>query len=140
LSDRVTVLRDGRYIGCIERENLSEQRLVQMMVGRDASTFYQKQHSPAPFSEVLLSVQNVGDGARVFGASFDLRAGEVLGIAGIVGAGRTELARLIYGADPKTAGQVTLDGQGLRIGNPLDAIHAGIVYLTEDRKGEGLFL
>ncbi len=141
LSDRVTVLRDGKFIGCIQRAELSEQRLVQMMVGRDLSSFYQKdrQQDYEPGS-LVLSVRNIGDASRVLGADLDLRAGEVLGIAGIVGAGRTELARLIYGADRKTSGEIVVEGKSLAIDSPLAAINAGIVYLTEDRKGEGLFL
>lgn len=141
LSDRVTVLRDGRYIGCIQREDLSEERLVQMMVGRDLSSFYQKdrtaKYEPGP---KLLSVTDLADDQKIRGVSLDLHAGEILGLAGIVGAGRTELARLIYGADRKTRGSVTLSDKTLDIRGPRDAIAAGIVYLTEDRKHEGLFL
>jgi ribose transport system ATP-binding protein len=141
LSDRVTVLRDGSYIGCIERAELSEQRLVQMMVGRDLSSFYQKDRS-APYDPgaKALEIKGIADGRKVRGVSLVLHAGEILGLAGIVGAGRTELARLIYGADKKSEGEVILNGQRLNIRGPLDAIAAGIVYLTEDRKQEGLFL
>ncbi|MFD1196934.1 sugar ABC transporter ATP-binding protein [Brucella gallinifaecis] len=141
LSDRVTVLRDGVYIGCIQRSQLSEELLVQMMVGRDISSFYQKdrnvQYQPG---QKILEVTDIADNRKVLGLSFDIHAGEILGLAGIVGAGRTELARLIYGADKKTSGKVALQGHQLNINTPLDAIAAGIVYLTEDRKGEGLFL
>ncbi|WP_354066481.1 sugar ABC transporter ATP-binding protein [Devosia sp. 2618] len=141
LSDRVSVLRDGKFVGCVERRELSEQRLVQMMVGRDLSSFYQKDRSQvAPAKAIVLSVRSLGDGVRVKDANLDLHEGEVLGIAGIVGAGRTELARLIYGVDQKTTGQITLGGQQIKVQSPLDAIDAGIVYLTEDRKGQGLFL
>lgn len=141
LSDRVTVLRDGRYVGCIERAELSEDRLVQMMVGRDLSSFYQKDRSAGyKAGPVVLSVCNMADGRKVRGVSLDLHAGEILGLAGIVGAGRTELARLVYAADQKTTGAVTLNGREQDLKNPLDAIEAGIVYLTEDRKHEGLFL
>jgi ribose transport system ATP-binding protein len=82
----------------------------------------------------------MADGRRVRGCSFELHAGEVLGLAGLVGAGRTELARLIFGADERVSGEVWLDGRRLDIRQPLQAIRAGIVYLTEDRKGQGLFL
>ncbi|MCK4207254.1 sugar ABC transporter ATP-binding protein [Brucella pituitosa] len=141
LSDRVTVLRDGGYVGCIERFELSEERLVQMMVGRDLSSFYQKDRNTRyQPGEKILEIEGIADNRKVLGVSFDLHAGEILGLAGIVGAGRTELARLIYGADKKTAGSVRLGGRLLRINTPLDAIASGIVYLTEDRKGEGLFL
>ena len=141
LADRVSVLRDGSAVGTLSRAELSAETLVRLMVGRDLSTFYQKNHAAAgPRGPVLFAVQDMADGARVRGCSFDLHAGEVLGLAGLVGAGRTELARLIYGADPRTGGTVTLAGQSVAIHQPADAIAAGIVYLTEDRKRLGLFL
>jgi ribose transport system ATP-binding protein len=141
LADRVSVLRDSAYVGTLEREELSAGRLVSMMVGRDLSTFYKKEHrAPVQAAKTVLSVKDVGDGRRVLGCSFDARAGEVLGIAGLVGSGRTELARLVFGADPKTAGTVSLEGRELAINGPRDAMDAGIAYLTEDRKGLGLFL
>lgn len=141
LSDRVTVLRDGRYIGCILRDELSEERLVRMMVGRDVSSFYQKDRSAShKAGQKLLTVSNISDDRKVKGVSFDLFEGEILGVAGIVGAGRTELARLIYGADRKHTGSLTLGGKLVEVASPQDAIAAGIVYLTEDRKQEGLFL
>jgi ribose transport system ATP-binding protein len=112
-----------------------------MMVGRDLSSFYKKEHrAPLQAAKTVLAVKDMGDGRRVHGCSFDAKAGEVLGIAGLVGSGRTELARLIFGADSKTSGTVTLDGRELTIGGPRDAMDAGIAYLTEDRKGLGLFL
>ncbi|HEV2557887.1 MAG TPA: sugar ABC transporter ATP-binding protein [Microvirga sp.] len=141
LADRVTVLRDGSYVGTLTRDELSAERLVRMMVGRDLSSFYKKEHDAAGSrGPVILSVRGMSDGRRVHDCSFDLHRGEVLGLAGLVGAGRTELARLIYGADPRTAGEVVLDGKPLAIARPQDAIDAGIVYLTEDRKHLGLFL
>jgi ribose transport system ATP-binding protein len=141
LADRVTVLRDGTYAGTLTREELSAERLVRMMVGRDLSSFYKKEHDAAGSrGPVILSVENVSDGKRVRDCSFVLHQGEVLGIAGLVGAGRTELARLIYGADPRASGAIHLEGRPLSITQPQDAIDAGIVYLTEDRKQLGLFL
>ncbi len=151
LSDRVSVLRDGGFVGTLTRGELSAESLVKMMVGRDLSSFYKKEHDPAsggaPGSgasagdAAILEVRGVTDGGRrVHPCSFRLHAGEVLGIAGLVGSGRTELARLIYGADPKTGGEVLLNGQPVAIGAPEEAINAGIAYLTEDRKGLGLFL
>jgi ribose transport system ATP-binding protein len=141
LADRVSVLRDGTYVGTLERSEISADRLVRMMVGRDLSSFYKKEHDAHDSrGQVMFSVRGVGDGRKVFDCSFDLHQGEVLGIAGLVGAGRTELARLIYGADRRTAGEVLLDGKPLSITRPQDAVNAGVVYLTEDRKHLGLFL
>ena len=139
LADCVSVLRDGSAVGTIDRSALSAETLVRMMVGRDLASFYKKDHS-AGRGGVIFSVRGIGDGRRVHGCGLDLHEGEVLGIAGLVGAGRTEFARLIYGADRGTAGEITLDGKPLAIRTPGDAIRAGIVYLTEDRKRLGLFL
>lgn len=140
LSDRVSVLRDSTYIGTLGRDEISAERLVSMMVGRDLSSFYKKEHRPGGERNVLFSVNDVADDVEIHGCSFELHAGEVLGMSGLVGAGRTELARLIYGADTKTRGTVTLEGKELNIREPLDAIDAGVAYLTEDRKALGLFL
>ncbi|WP_208246926.1 sugar ABC transporter ATP-binding protein (plasmid) [Rhizobium sp. T1470] len=141
LADRVSVLRDSAYVGTLERAELSAEKLVSMMVGRDLSSFYKKEHrAPQQAARTILSVRDIGDGRRVHGCSFDAKAGEVLGIAGLVGSGRTELARLIFGADRKISGTVLLEGRELTIGGPRDAMDAGIAYLTEDRKGLGLFL
>ena len=140
LSDRVSVLRDGAYVGTLERDALTAERLVGMMVGRDLSGFYKKAHAPYDPGHVVLAVRDVADGSRVRGCSLDLHAGEVLGIAGLVGAGRTELARLIFGAGPRTRGEIAIDGRTLHVHTPRDAIDAGLVYLTEDRKHQGLFL
>ncbi|KXF75795.1 D-ribose transporter ATP-binding protein [Paramesorhizobium deserti] len=141
LTDRVSVLRDSAYVGALDRSELSASRLVSMMVGRDLSSFYKKEHRP-PSGErkVVLSVRDMGDGFRVHDCSFDIRAGEVVAMAGLVGAGRTELARLIFGADHRRSGTISVDGRDCDIRNPRDAMAAGIAYLTEDRKGLGLFL
>ncbi|MHA7679264.1 sugar ABC transporter ATP-binding protein [Cupriavidus sp. PET2-C1] len=147
LADRVTVLRDGCFVGTLDRAHLSQAALVKMMVGRDLSGFYTKTHGQPVAREVMLSVRDVADGRRVKGCSFDLRAGEVLGLAGLVGAGRTELARLVFGADVRTRGEVRIASPAspgglvtLPAGGPRQAIDAGIAYLTEDRKLQGLFL
>jgi ribose transport system ATP-binding protein len=142
LSDRVSVLRDGTYVGTLERDDISAEALVKMMVGRDLSTFYKKEHDPSAVrGPVVLEVRNVTDGGRrVKPCSFKLHRGEVLGIAGLVGSGRTELARLVYGADRRTGGEIVLDGKSVVIAQPKDALELGIAYLTEDRKALGLFL
>ena len=140
LSDRVSVLRDGSYVGTLMRADLNAESLVSMMVGRDISGFYKKAHAPYDPGKVVLTVRDVADHNRVRGCSLDLHSGEVLGIAGLVGAGRTELARLIFGAEPRVRGEIAIDGRTLHVHGPRDAIEAGLVYLTEDRKHQGLFL
>jgi ribose transport system ATP-binding protein len=113
-----------------------------MMVGRDLAGFYKKEarSGPAERRPPFFEVRDIADRRRVQGCSFALRQGEILGVAGLVGSGRTEMARLIFGADPATGGTVLMDRTRLKIRSPTDAIAAGIVYLTEDRKGLGLFL
>jgi ribose transport system ATP-binding protein len=138
LADCVTVLRDGGYVGELAREQLDPGKIVQMMVGRPLGDFYQHK-SGRKAGKVMLEVENLG-GGKVHPAAFKVHAGEVLGLAGLVGAGRTELARLIFGADAKTSGRVLLEGKEVDVKEPLDAIQLGIGYLPEDRKGQGLFL
>ena len=142
LADRVTVLRDGGYAGSLDRSAISAEAIVRMMVGRDLSSFYTKQHDPdASHARPVLEVSGLTDGGRrVRPCSFTLHAGEVLGLAGLVGAGRTELARLIYGVDRKAGGTVRLEGRAVALRSPAEALQRGIAYLTEDRKALGLFL
>jgi ribose transport system ATP-binding protein len=141
LSDRCTVLRDGRYVGTLMRDDLSADRLIKMMVGRDLSSFYKKAHvRVTDQSDVVLAVEGLGDGRRVKTCSFDVRRGEVVGIAGLVGSGRTELAHLIYGLRRPRQGRMLLEGRPFAPQTPTEAIRSGLVYLTEDRKGQGLFL
>ncbi len=139
LSDRVSVLRDGTYVGTLDRDQLSAEKLVQMMVGRPLRDLFDKASHAT--EQTVLEVQELTDGGRrVKPCSFELHAGEVLGLAGLVGAGRSELARLIFGADPRSGGEIRLHGKRLDIRSPGEAIQAGIAYLTEDRKADGLFL
>ncbi|WP_019658694.1 sugar ABC transporter ATP-binding protein [Variovorax atrisoli] len=140
LADQVAVLRDGCFVGSLERHEISHEVLVRMMVGRDASTLYRRQTHPRENGPVVLSVRDVADGRRVRGCSLQAHAGEVLGIAGLVGSGRTELARLIFGAERRLRGQVLIEGRQLAGLSPEEALSAGLAYLTEDRKGQGLFL
>ncbi len=140
LSDRVSVLRDGTYVGTILRDEMTPEVVVRMMVGRDLSSFYKKSHRFRPNAPPVLEVRGIGDGRRVHNVSFDLHPGEVLGLAGLVGAGRTEMARMLFGADPRRTGEVKLAGKPVQIRSPQDAIDVGLVYLTEDRKAEGVLL
>ncbi len=139
LADRVSVLRDGASIGTLERSEISAERLIQMMVGRPLGDFYRhERHEPG--KDFILETRGIRDGRKVKNVSLGLRAGEIVGLAGLVGAGRTETARLIFGADRRTGGQVFLNGQEVNFAGPLDAVRAGIGYVPEDRKGQGLFL
>ncbi|MBV8274338.1 MAG: sugar ABC transporter ATP-binding protein, partial [Verrucomicrobia bacterium] len=138
LADRLSVLRDGEYVGELKRSEFSPDRVIEMMVGRRLEDFYE--HAKHTSGRVVLEVKNMSDGRRVKNASFQLREGELLGLAGLVGAGRTELARLIFGADKRKSGEVYLDGKKLQIDQPQDAIRAGLGYVPEDRKLQGVFL
>jgi len=136
VADRVTVMRDGKYIGTrsIEQVNISE--LIEMMVGRTIENEFPK--VKASIGEDRLVVENLCRAGAVDNVSFSVRAGEVLGLTGLVSAGRTEVARLIFGADARDSGRILLDGKELRISSPREAIAAGICLLTEDRKAQGL--
>jgi len=139
LADRLSVLRDGGYVGELTRPEFSADKVIEMMVGRKLEDFYE--HAKHTAGKVVMEVRNMNDTAgRVKGANFQLRQGEVLGLAGLVGAGRTELARLIFGADKRKSGEIFLEGRKLEIRGPKDAIRAGIGYVPEDRKLQGVFL
>jgi ribose transport system ATP-binding protein len=138
LADRLSVLRDGEYVGELKRAEFSADKVIEMMVGRRVEEFYE--HTNHTAGSVVLDVRNMDDGKRVKHASFQLRQGEVVGLAGLVGAGRTELARLVFGADKRKSGEIFLNERKLRINRPQDAIRAGIGYVPEDRKLQGVFL
>ena len=138
ITDRVTVMRDGKIVSTMPTGELDEDRLVRMMVGRQLENLYPKPE--VEIEEVILRVEGISRGNFLQDCSFDVRGGEILGFAGLVGAGRSELARAVFGADPIDSGTVELEGKQLNIKNPRAAIDSGIGYLTEDRKGEGLAL
>jgi ribose transport system ATP-binding protein len=138
IADRVTVMRDGRIVDTLLVEELDEDKLVRLMVGRDIENLYPK--TEVEIGDVVLRAEGITRGSVLKDCSFEVRSGEILGFAGLVGAGRTELARAVFGADHIDSGTVELEGKKLNIRNPRDAIEAGIGYLTEDRKGEGLAL
>ena len=138
LADRLSVFRDDEFAGELERPEFSSERVIEMMVGRRLEDFYKRNEMAV--GDRIFEVSDLGDGERVKSASFQLRRGEVVGLAGLVGAGRTELARLIFGADKKRTGEVRLDGKKLTIDHPMDAVRAGIGYVPEDRKLQGVFL
>jgi ribose transport system ATP-binding protein len=138
IADRVTVLRDGEAVGEAAVSELSRTRLIEMMVGREIEKEFPKHYHT--IGAPRLEVCGLTRGTAVRGSSFNVHRGEVLGLTGLVGSGRTETARLIFGADKAEAGHVKLDGKTLRIRKPSDAIRAGICLLTEDRKHQGLVL
>ncbi len=139
LADRVTVLRDGESVGTHPTASMTEPGLIQMMVGREVSHIYPTAEG-AP-GEVVLSLKNLDCRASgVHGVSLDVRAGEIVGIAGLVGAGRTELARVLFGITPADAGEITLNGQRIAIRSPREAIEHGIAYVPEDRRRHGVIL
>ncbi|MFO0818530.1 MAG: sugar ABC transporter ATP-binding protein [Pirellulales bacterium] len=139
LADRVVVLRDGRNAGSLRKEEINHDSMVRLMVGRELSQFYA--HEPHPPGEVALEVA----GLRTTSwpdreLSFSVRAGEIVGVAGLVGAGRTEMLRAIFGVDPILGGKVRVAGRELQLHSPHDAIQAGIALVPEDRKQQGLVL
>ncbi|MDB5540749.1 MAG: D-ribose transporter ATP-binding protein [Devosia sp.] len=136
LADRVTVLRDGALIGTRPIGEVTEQTLVSMMVGREIDHLFPR--GEPNIGEVLLRVDHLGFGARVRDISFELHKGEILGLAGLVGSGRTELALTIFGITPATSGTITLDGQPVTISSPKQARNLGIAYVPEDRGLQGL--
>ncbi|PHM50425.1 galactose/methyl galaxtoside transporter ATP-binding protein [Xenorhabdus miraniensis] len=137
ICDDVTILRDGQFIGEHPINALDEERLIEMMVGRKLGEQYPR--LVLPLGKKWLEIRNLS-GSGIKNVSFSLYRGEILGISGLMGAGRTELMKVIYGALPKTEGQILLDGKPLTIRNPQEGLANGIVYISEDRKRDGLVL
>lgn len=139
--DRITVMRDGCHIRTANIAEISPEEVVNSMVGRVLDKLYPPKLSDDEKSdEVILSVRGLNEGKRVFDVGFDLRRGEILGLAGLIGAGRSEIARAVCRLEGKPRGEVTLRGRPLRLKDYRDSIREGLVYLSEDRKGDGLFL
>ncbi len=138
LSDRITVLRDGRYVGTVDSRKTSKQEIIGMMVGREINDIFE--YSERPRGEVFLSVKNLSKQGLFRDISFEVRKGEVLGLAGLVGAGRTEVAKAIFGLHHYDAGEITVGGKRLVPGKAGQAIKAGIGLLPEDRKRYGLVM
>ena len=138
ICETATVMRDGRIIGTVNVGEVSPDRIVEMMVGREVSSAYPRRDTVP--GEEILRVENLCRKDRRQNVSFSLRKGEVLGIAGLVGAGRTETMRLVCGADPMDAGVIRVNGKEAKIRSPKDAVRYGIGYLSEDRKRYGLCL
>ena len=137
LCDRATVFRDGRHVITTATSELTTADLVRYMVGRTVSLFPKVDN---PVGEVLLAVSDLTRAGVFRDVSFSVRAGEIVGFAGLVGAGRTEIARVLFGIDRRDSGEITLGGQAVDFASPSAAMHAGIAYLPEDRHQEGLVL
>jgi len=138
ICDRVTVLRDGQFVDEVETSATNEDQLIKMMVGRTIEDRFPKMNfSP---TEEILKVENLTVPKEIKNASFSLKKGEILGIAGLMGSGRTELAKAIFGVFKEKSGNIYFKGKKIEINSPADAINTGIYYLSEDRKEEGLVL
>ncbi len=140
ISDRVTVMRDGEYVGTVNTADVTKDDIVKMMVGRVIMGEQKEVSNVSADAPVILEVKHLNAGKEVRDVSFHLRKGEILGFAGLMGAGRTEVARALYGADHRQTGEIFLNGKKVNIKTPSQAVKHGICYLSEDRKRYGLML
>jgi ribose transport system ATP-binding protein len=138
LSDRIAVMRDGQLVGVANKDDITPAEVIRMMVGRELNDFFPKVEVDR--GSLILQAHNLKSGKMLKDASLTLHTGEIVGIAGLVGAGRTNLARVLFGADPLESGKIILEGEQVSFKSPQDAIRLGIGLVTEDRKNEGLFL
>ena len=138
ITDRVTVMRDGTYVGTLITKDSTKDDIINMMVGRVIYEDPKTESMVAPDAPVVLKVDHLNAGKMVQDVSFELRKGEILGFSGLMGAGRTETARAIFGADPKESGDIYINGEKVTINSPQDAVRCGIGYLSEDRKRYGI--
>jgi methyl-galactoside transport system ATP-binding protein/inositol transport system ATP-binding protein len=136
ICDEVTVFRDGQMVGTDLVSNMNVTKLIHLMVGRDLDAMFPK--VTCPITDVIMEVHDLASGDRFSGVSFDLRRGEILGFAGLVGAGRTEVLETLFGLRPKTAGVVKINGKVAEIRRPADALRYNMAMLTEDRRGTGI--
>lgn len=136
IADRVTVLRDGSYVDTRSMEGVSRDELIRMMVGRTISNMFPKQDVEA--GEVALKVENLTRDGAFYDVNFELHRGEILGMAGLVGAGRTNVARAIFGCEPATSGSIQIEGRDVAITSSRQAIRLGLAYVPEDRQLHGL--
>ncbi|MCL4876555.1 MAG: sugar ABC transporter ATP-binding protein [Anaerolineae bacterium] len=138
ISDRITIFRDGEFISSAPAEEVTPQSAIRDMVGRDMESFFVKEQ--VPIKDVVLSVKNLSKQGVFSGLSFDIRHGEVLGFAGLVGAGRTDVALALFGVAPADEGEIIFEGQSLKIQSPQQATQMGIAYVPEDRRQHGLVM
>lgn len=138
ITDRVTVMRDGEYVGTLLTKDSTKDDIISMMVGRVIYEDPKSHSNVATGAEVVLEVKDLNKGRQVIGLNFRLHKGEILGVSGLMGAGRTEMARLIFGADTRDSGEIEIHGKRIDIKQPADAVRHGIGYLSEDRKRYGV--
>ncbi len=138
ICDRVHILRDGNFIGTLEKKDVTEDKIIQMMVGRILEGIFEK--GAAEISDTVLEVRNLSTQKLLKDINFKIRRGEILGFAGLIGAGRTEVMRALFGIDKKTHGTILMEGREITINSPLDAITQGMGFVPEDRKSQGLIL
>jgi inositol transport system ATP-binding protein len=137
IADRITVLRDGKYIATQKTKDLNEKSLINLMVGREISDIFPKSEKVNSATKPVFSVKNFSSNGKFEGINFEINAGEVLGVAGLMGAGRSEIARAIYGLDASSTGEIVINTQNISINSPKEAIINGIGYVGEDRKLDG---
>lgn len=140
ISDRVTVMRDGEFVGTLITKDCTKNDIIKLMVGRTIFSEPKTKSAVPEDAPVVLKCEHLNRGNAVKDVSFELRKGEILGFSGLMGAGRTETARLLFGADPCDSGSIYINGQEVKIHSPKDAVRAGIGYLSEDRKRYGLVI
>jgi rhamnose transport system ATP-binding protein len=139
LADRITVLRDGESVATLPAGEVDRSAMIRMMVGRELSSVFPKR--AVSLGDITLEVRNLGNGARgLRDISLSVRRGEILGIAGLVGSGRTELAETLFGLTPSDSGEILIDGHQVEIGSPAQAIELGVAYVPEDRRRHGVVL
>ncbi|MGI6020336.1 MAG: sugar ABC transporter ATP-binding protein [Lachnospiraceae bacterium] len=139
LSDRITIMKDGQVVETVDTNSITMNQTIEKMIGRSYDALF-PERTPDENAEVVLKVENITNGIAVKNASFELHKGEILGIGGLVGAGKTETARAIFGADRGVSGDVYVNGKKVKITSPYDAIKNGIAYLPESRKEDGVLL
>jgi ABC-type sugar transport system ATPase subunit len=138
IADEISVLRDGRLVGALSAASATADGLIRLMVGRDLTQLFPRMDTVP--GEVVLSVRQLALDGRFRDVSFDLRAGEILGVAGLIGAGRSNLAETLFGLTPATSGTIAIEGRTLTVRHPSDAVRRGMAFVTEDRKETGCFL
>ena len=138
IADRIAVMRDGQMVQCVDAKEATEQSIIAAMVGRDVKNLFAKE--PAPIGDVALEVRNLSTKGFLKDISFNVRAGEIVGFAGLVGAGRSEVMRAVFGIDPRLSGEILVKGKPVNIRTTVDALKAGLGFVPEDRKEQGLIL